>query len=644
MRRLLAFLFACLTTSAVMLPLAADTVCQTGCDHTTIQACVDSMTAGEFCEVRANTPGGNTDYLEFVNIDQNSGTLGNEIELYAREGDCVRIRSPNVATNSHIVTFDGVAHWVFRDFCGVGTGGYTHQPTPDANSHDQYGGLRFRNGTNNIDIRNNGTHDRNDDYAIHGGYFYAGNLLGNNDSGDDAHDGVFMIRFYNNSLQLSGTTNCETCSGGDTAWGDLLRIEAPQVVLERNTFYAGGHNTLENGEKWIVVKENIFDNDWTVYETGNDGYRVAALTAGDQGNFTKDITGDGLYEFNIFRNGLDGPDTGSGCVKYQTYRGVIRYNVVHNCPTQLLGMLTDLNNGEDGDVTEQKVYHETHVDVGTFHRLSEPVVLQCDQGGHGTDVPTAASSGTADNAATCDMLHEEDSYINFIVQDLGPGDNLAAGVYIYNHDETDLDGHPNGWKGREYRGITLDMDFDDFDIRLNDETGGAITETLTNALAGTGSATNWDDVFSNWDEETVTFSDPELNKVSPNWEAAFDAMRATGAASLTDVEPLTTMVGSGSSTTSGTLADGRFFAMPVTHWGIRSDWAEDDHIWIGNTRVQLTSLNKNTGAITFTPAASWSDGEDVFPDYNGDKPVIRGAAQPTATEITGPGRPMSPHL
>lgn len=608
----------------------ADTVCTSGCDHTGVQACLDAATTpGDFCELRADTPGGSKDYAGPFDLDTGSGEAGNYNELFGRDGDCIRLVADSPSTVSHILEIDNVTYWRIHNLCGIGTGGYTHQSEPGSDSHDQYGGFQVQNDADHIEFANIGTPDQDDDYAIFGGWFYAGNLVGLNSSSDSADDGVHHVFFDNVWFQLSGSNYCETCSGGDQSTGDLLRIEAPQVVIEDSGFFAGGHNPIEVGEKWVVIRRTIFDNDWTAYGTGFDGYRGAAFTPGDQGNETKDATGDGLFEFNIVRNALAGPSP-SALVKNQAWRGVFRFNNYHKGRGRL-GLLADLNNGEDGDVSESKWYHITHLDAGTFWRISEPNADQCDQGGHAFDVP-----GVADNASTCDMLHEDYSFVNGVIQDLGLGDNLVDGIYIYNHDETDLDGAANGWKGREYRGVTLDKAFADFNIRLNDE-NGTVNATLTQALAGSGGATGWDAVFSNWDQADVTFVDENLALTSTNWEEAFYSLTCTGDASLADVEPVTTMVGASSGAdTSGTLADGRFFAMPATHWDL-GDWVEDDYLWIEDQRVQLTALDKDTGAISFSPAATWSDGADVFPDYNGSKPNSRCAAQ----DIQAPEPPTS---
>jgi len=219
-------------------------------------------------------------------------------------------------------------------------------------------------------------------------------------------------------------------------------------------------------------------------------------------------------------------------------------------------------------------------------------------------------------------IYFEQSHVNEVYQNLGAGDTLSTDAYIVKRDETTRGAYADGWKGDQWRGITVDVTGITFKIAMQDNLGTTYTsKTIAQAT------TDWPLNFSNWDQDAVTFVSTAAHT---SWDidvviAGF--LPSSPPASVTDVEPLTLMTGAGSSATSGTFDDARFFVMAAADLGLGYFGYGNDFIWINNTRVQLVTLNKDTGAGTWTPAATWADNAPVYADCNGSKVTKRGASQ-----------------
>ena len=300
-----------------------------------------------------------------------------------------------------------------------------------------------------------------------------------------------------------------------------------------------------------------------------------------------------MVEECMFRNALRGHQPGA-VAKNQANRGVFRFNVYARGDSFMIKV--DRNHGQDGSVTESKWYHITCDDVGTILRTNE-------------------------NTATFNNLHFETSHKNNIYQNLGAGDPARLGTFIYKGDQSNRGIYATGWKGDKWSAITIDTPVG-FRISLNDNTGGWQDKTVAQAL------TDWPDNFSNWQEEVVNFT--SVNDALTSWD--FDVAR-TGMTplnpppSVSDVEPLTTMVGAGNNALGGTLDDGRYFILADTHWGLGYFGEQNDQIAINGQFVRLVTLNKNTGVATWDRPISWSNGDPVFYVYKGAIPTKRGAIQ-----------------
>ncbi len=88
--------------------------------------------------------------------------------------------------------------------------------------------------------------------------------------------------------------------------------------------------------------------------------------------------------------------------------------------------------------------------------------------------------------------------------------------------------------------------------------------------------------------------------------------------------PLTTAVGSGTSSTSLTLANAGFFSDGYGLTGVQADW-----IRIGtSTTVQISSINYSTNAITLASPVSWTSGAPVYLYKNSSGAIVLNGANP----------------
>jgi len=114
--RLIKFLFVFLlfTTPA----WGADfTVCNAGCDETTIQAVFNNndLAPGDVVEVRADTPGGSKTYSEMVEPGSNDvGDAGSQLTLQARSGDTITIDGGN--SRAHGIVLSGRSYFTLDGF------------------------------------------------------------------------------------------------------------------------------------------------------------------------------------------------------------------------------------------------------------------------------------------------------------------------------------------------------------------------------------------------------------------------------------------------------------------------------------------------------------------------------------------------
>lgn len=557
-------------------------------DFTTWNDAINSgLVPGDIVEVRSNTPGAIQVFTENVLFANINGTDGNEIIFRIRDGDSVYIHGTNLGTKTRL-EFGTNASYLKFDLTGLGADIWSIQRPPGDNSgqyESQYG-LRVQNGAHHLEI-NIGDDSSNRANKMLGANNFSANMVGRFGSPDGCHH--IKVKLY---AELHGDNN----SGidGDFDWGDLFRMSVPNWVIEGN-FHQGGHNTLSVEEYPGVLRNAICDNDWRALSTGEPGYRAAEIS-GDKSNLALRDDGSFLVENSIFRNAFDGgsPNAQAGA-KWQARRGVFRYCSI--VTTRALGIKNDRNAGIDGSVTESKFYHITLWDTESVLR-------------------------TSNTTTTFNDLHIKHQYKNFLIMNLGPGDPQSLNSYIYMTDKSsNLAGFPDSWKGDKWEGITVDTSGITFNIRF-EGTGASQIYSLADAL------TTFPNVFINWDEEEVTFSNPVAAQTSFDFATAFAGMTPTNnPPSLTDVVPLTVMVGAGTAEVSGTFEEGSYFTLADTDWDLGYFGEENDFVSINGTVVQLLTLNKNTGFATWDIPVTWSNDDPVFHAPNGVIPINRGAVQ-----------------
>lgn len=562
-------------------------------DYTTINAALAAITTGETIEIRANTPGGSQIFTENVLLDNTTanGTNGNECILRGRSGDTIAIYGTGLGTNRRF-NIQNTLYWKFQNISQIGENMWTISRPPGDNSgqYESRYGLFIEDSSQYLTFEDIGDITQGNDNKIWGANNFSANMVGRFGS----EDGCSHVKFKNCHFELHGDNN--SLIPGNMDWGDLFRMSVPNFVLEDCTFNKGGHNSLSVEEGPGIIRNCISDQDWRIHNTGEDGYRAAEISY-DKTNLPLIHVGSVLVEGCIFRNAYDGgsPNAQAGA-KWQARRGVFRYNTM--VTTRAIGIKNDRNAGIDGTVTQSKFYHNTLWDCQSIMR-------------------------TVENTTGFVDIHVEHSYVNMLVQNLGPGDQADLDTYIYMEDQSiDQAGYSDGWKGDEWRGMTVDTTGLTFEVRYRENGGSTTRYSLANAIS------TFPAVFSNWDEDVVTFSNTTNAASSWNYATAYAGLTTTNSpASLTDVEDLTTMVGSGSSATSGTFADGRFFILADTDFDLSYFGEQNDQVDIGGSVVRLVTLNKNTGAATWDTPITWSNGAGVNHAPGGVIPTQRGAVQ-----------------
>lgn len=538
-------------------------------DHTTIQAAINAVSAGEIIEVQAATAGGDETYTESLSFTSGTsdGTDGNEITLRARSGDTIRLKATD--PNAALLEIQELKYWKFDGFAQIGDDTWTNGvPYQSQSGYGHEYTIRVRDNSSHLDFTNIGSSTRGNSNKIWGASSYWAVQLGITNS----DDGCSHIRFKNCHFELQGNNNN---TQGSQDYGDLIKSNTPSTIFDTCTMYQGGHNPVGLMEGKQVIRRCIVDNDWTAMGTGTDGYR-AGVIAMDQSDLSPEHI---LSEHNVWRNGLENPGQNNfpAVVKYQTYQGVIRYDCILTGDGKAFRI--DRNNGDDAQVSRGRHHNITIDGVDSIQRSNE----------------TETTLGGQPITDTIQDLH----FKNFVCTDLGPGDNVKANAQIYKRDEANT-----GWGTDLYESWSIETAGNTVEIYLNDDTS-ATAKSITDALA------DWSTNFQDWDEETCTYSN--LAAANTTWNIgdvpANMALTSSNNANNGAVA-LTTMVGAGSGT-SGTIADPTWFVLLDDDFDLGYFGEQNDMIEINGQAVRLTSLNKTTGAATWDTSITWSNGDSV---------------------------------
>lgn len=572
-----------------------------GGDHTTINAALAAVATGETIEIQANILGGSQMFTENVLLEASTanGTNGNECVLRGRAGDSIRLQGTGSGADTRFWVKE-TSFWQFKNIkqCGTNMWSIQRPPGNESGQYESQYGIFVQDNSHHLLFEDWGDRTQGNDNKIWGANNFSANMFGF----FARHDGCHHIKLKECHFELHGDNN----SGveGDFDWGDLMRIPAYAWIIEDCTGLQAGHNVFSIEETQGIMRNTISDQDWRPHSTGEDGYRAGEIamdksefTPGNVGGSRGDV-GDVLIEGCIFRNAYDGgsPNAQAGC-KWQARRGVFRYN--HIVTTRALGIKADRNAGAEGSVTESCYYHNTLWDCESIWRQGN------------------SQNGYED-------LHEEQMHVNFLIVAPGPGDQASVGTSIYWTDKsTSYTPHADAWQGSQWRGVTYDNSSYEFELRFENNSG-TTKYNLADAISAFPSA------MINWDEDTVGLSNTTAAATSFVYQTAYDGLKTTTSpSSLTDVEDLTTMVGSGSSATTGTFDNGKYFVLADTDLDLSYFGEENDYVDIGGSVVQLLTLNKDTGVATWDVPITWSGGDGVNHVPGGiAKPTQRGSHQP----------------
>jgi hypothetical protein len=141
-----------------------------------------------------------------------------------------------------------------------------------------------------------------------------------------------------------------------------------------------------------------------------------------------------------------------------------------------------------------------------------------------------------------------------------------------------------------------------------------------NACFLTGWTGSWQAVFGGYQYSSTDIFNKDPLYVDPN----ADLHISSGSPLIGAGGPLTTAVGSGTSSTSLTVANAGFFSDGYGLTGVQPDW-----IRIGpSTTVQISSVNYSTNVLTLATSASWSSGDSIYLYKDSTGTIVLNGANP----------------
>lgn len=294
-------------------------------------------------EANANLKAGDTAYLRGGNYDgqtikpANSGTSGNPIiyKAYGNETPVIRRVSTGLSlTGKGHITIEGID----MDGEHLRTGG---------------GWPGINKGSSNI--QNFARIEDSHHITIQNVFWkYAHGWAGIKIQGDSHHN-----KILNNSFDFVGTYD----NGAGDDPGDILQIGqgSENNLVEGNTFKHGGHNLIEMTGRYNVIRNNIFDNDWSDVMGGNKGNRALTLKGEGPQGYTG---GYNLFEDNIIVNAkpaIDNPDPPS--MKVIGEGQIVRRNFLFD--NYRNGMVTSNGGGaSNGYVKKNRIYNNVFYNHG----------------------------------------------------------------------------------------------------------------------------------------------------------------------------------------------------------------------------------------------------------------------------------------
>jgi hypothetical protein len=383
------------------------------------------------------------------------------------------------------------------------------------------------------------------------------------------------------------------CFGGN-GWYQTGQPSSYNQFLNLTLAYCGGKSGNDSGAIELEGHYNLFD-------TLNISYSQAGVTLSGQ--------------FNVIRNSTFGP----------TSTAVIGSN--HSQPVE--NSVACGGNGGDIPGGMQHLLYENNYSAQWRGQNSHGTALITDTG--------STKCGTTSNVFRLSQTMDSGSYSTEIYSSLN--------TYFYNDsfsdtqldngakDQEDYQFDPNAPNSRTINNIFSNMTqlgatdwciYGDSPLVENHNLcfNSGYSGSWNGPLAGTGSSYDPSDIFN----KDPLYMNPDTN-----------LQLQSGSPAIGVGGPLTTAVGSGTISTSLTVADAGFFS-----WGYGIPNVQPDWIRIGpSTTVQIASINYSTNVITLANPISWSSGAGVYlyKDSNGN--VQLNAANPNLGAFPAGSNPGS---
>ncbi len=145
--------------------------------------------------------------------------------------------------------------------------------------------------------------------------------------------------------------------------GDIIQIKesAEHNLVQGCTLTHGGHNLLEMSGRYNVIRNNIFDNDWSDYLGGNKGNRALSLKGEGPKNYTG---GYNLFEGNVITNAKPASDNPAPPAMKVIGEGhIVRYNYLYNNSDNAI-VTANGGGASNGYVSKNRIFHNIFYNNG----------------------------------------------------------------------------------------------------------------------------------------------------------------------------------------------------------------------------------------------------------------------------------------
>ena len=552
------------------------TVCSSGCDFTTIQACMNvlTVTVDRICEIQADTPGGTKYFQENLTIDSSDGLAGAELVVRGRQGDTIIVWAPS----GFILELSDDHYWWFKriQFGRDQTeNGWIYGTGTDegrlAVEHSRW--LQSNNDPS--------SHIIFEDTTSYGGSFFDGGFVDK----DASH-----FAFIRHTFRYAGVN-----AGGNNPnlGGNTLTFRGSNSIFIEVDGRFGGHDNLSIESPYIVVRKSMFDGSWILHNgTSNPGRGNRAFT--NEGSKGSDPFGPNVIELNVIRN-ADEDLTGGGdpCMKGTAFANIIRRNYLYDCAGGASFKMTILNS--DGNAE----------DASNFWRIYNNT--------EDNNLATIESSDV-NVGAGADGHYAEFRYFGNISANLGSGDDSDGSHIRVIRSNSSRASYSDDWRDSQIRDNILHVTSGGFKTRLGGD-GGSNNET-TVALA----EAEWPSTMSSNSTTAPTYKS-QGDRTSDTYATAIAAFELdTGSEGLGTGPPATLADGAGTNSTSLIVDDPYPFAVFDDTSGYNLGYFIDkgflyqsDCVKPGSAApVRIIDIDIGARRLTLEAARTWSNNDDVF--------------------------------